>query len=52
MPRTTLTDARVDTLKPRKTVRDVRVSPSDRKQLFIHCQHRGERCRLRLSRRL
>ena len=43
MLRTTLTDARVDTLKPRKTVRDLRVSPSGRKQLFIHCQHRGER---------
>ena len=53
MPRTTLTDARVRALKPRKTVRDVRdrtlrgfgvrVSPSGRKQFFIQCQHRGER---------
>ena len=40
-------------LKPRKSVREVRdgklkgfgvrVSPSGRKQFFIHCQHRGER---------
>ena len=53
MPRTTLTDARVRALTSRKTVRDVRdrklrgfgvrVSPSGRKQFFIHCQHRGER---------
>ena len=53
MPRTTLTEARVRALKPRKTVRDirdgklrgfgVRVSPSGRKQFFIQCQHRGER---------
>ena len=53
MPRTTLTEARVKALKPRKTVRDVRddklkgfgvrVSPSGRKQFFIQCQHRGER---------
>ena len=53
MPRNTLTDARVRALKPRRTVRHVRdrtlrgfgvrVSPSGRKQFFIHCQHRGER---------
>ena len=49
----TLTEARVKALKPRKSVREVRdgrlrgfgvrVSPSGRKQFFIHCQHRGER---------
>ena len=48
-----LTEARVKALKPRKSVREVRdgklrgfgvrVSPSGRKQFFIHCQHRGER---------
>ena len=53
MPRTTLTEARVKALRPRKTVRDVRddklrgfgvrASPSGRKQFFIQCQHRGER---------
>ena len=53
MPGTTLTEARLEALKPRKSVRDVRdgklrgfgvrVSPSGRKQFFIHCQHRGER---------
>ena len=53
MPKTTLTDARVKALKPRKTIREVRdgrlrgfgvrVSPSGRKRFFIHCQHRGER---------
>ena len=53
MPRTTLTEARVRALKPRKTVHEVRdgklrgfgvrVSPSGRKQFFIQCQHRGER---------
>ena len=53
MPGTTLTEARVKALKSRKSVREVRdgklrgfgirVSPSGRKQFFIHCQHRGER---------
>ena len=53
MSRTTLTDARVRALKPRKTVREVRdgrlrgfgvrVSPSGARRFFIHCQHRGER---------
>ncbi len=53
MPGTTLTEARVKALKPRKSVREVRdgelrgfgvrMSPSGRKQFFIHCQHRGER---------
>ena len=53
MPRTILTDARVRAIKPRKTIREVRdgklrgfgvrVSPSGRRQFFIHCQHRGER---------
>ncbi len=53
MAKTTLTEARVKALRPRKSVREVRdgrlrgfgvrVSPSGRKQFFIHCQHRGER---------
>ena len=53
MPSVTLTDARVETLKPGKRVRDirdgklrgfgVRVMPSGRKRFFVHCQHRGER---------
>ena len=53
MPRTTLTEARVKALKPRRSVREVRdgklrgfgvrVSPSGRKRFFIHCQHQGER---------
>ncbi len=53
MPRTTLTETRVKALKSGKSVREVRdgklrgfgvrVSPSGRKQFFIHCQHRGER---------
>ena len=53
MPGTTLTEARVKALEPRKSVREVRdgklrgfgvrVSPSGRKRFFIHCQHRGER---------
>ena len=53
MARTTLTDARVRALRPRKSAYDtrdskltgfgVRVLPSGRKRFFIHCQHRGER---------
>ncbi len=53
MPATTLTDARVRALKPRKTTREVRdgklrgfgvrVSPSGTRRFFIHCQHKGER---------
>ena len=53
MAKTTLTEARVKALKPRKSVREVRdgglrgfgvrVSPSGRKQFFIQCQIRGER---------
>ncbi|MDE0409440.1 MAG: integrase arm-type DNA-binding domain-containing protein, partial [Alphaproteobacteria bacterium] len=53
MPGTTLTDARVRALKPRKTIREVRdgklrgfgvrVSPSGTKRFFIHCQRDGER---------
>ena len=53
MSRTTLTEARIRALKPRKTayvLRDtklrgfgVRVLPSGRKRFFVHCQHRGER---------
>ena len=53
MPRTTLTDARVGALKPRKASYDardaklsgfgVRVLPSGRKRFFVHCQHRGRR---------
>ena len=53
MPGTTLTDARVRALKPRKAsydIRDaklrrfgVRVMPSGRKSFFVHCQHRGKR---------
>ena len=53
MAKTTLTEARVKALKPRKSVREVRdgklrgfgvrVSPSGLKQFFIQCQHRGER---------
>ncbi len=53
MPRTNLTDARVDSLKPRRKtygIRDgklggfgVRVLPSGRKRFFVHCQHDGER---------
>ena len=53
MAKTTLTEARVKALKPRKSAREVRdgklrgfgvrVSPSGRKQFFIQCQHRGER---------
>ena len=53
MPKTTLTAARVERLRLRKTsydVRDaklrgfgVRVMPAGRKRFFIQCQHRGER---------
>ena len=53
MAATTLTDARVRALRPRKTARDVRdgklkgfgirVLPSGRKRFFVHCQHDGER---------
>ena len=53
MPRTTLTAARIEALRPRKTTRDirdarfrgfgVRVMPTGRKRFFIQCQHRGER---------
>ena len=53
MPRTTLTEARVRTLRPRRTAFDIRdaplkgfgmrVLPSGRKRFFVHCQHRGER---------
>ena len=48
-----LTQRRVDTLRPRKTVRNVRdaelkgygvrITPSGRKRYFIHSQHRGHR---------
>ena len=53
MAATRLTQRRVDTLRPRKTVRtirdaelkgyDVRITPSGRKRYFIHSQHRGHR---------
>ena len=53
MPRTNLTDARIEALAPRKNayeLRDtklrgfgVRVTPSGRKRFFVHCQHRGRR---------
>ena len=53
MASTTLTDARVRALNPRKTARDirdgklkgfgVRVMPSGAKRWFIHCQHDGRR---------
>ena len=53
MPRTTLTVARIERLRPRKSsydVRDaklrgfgVRVMPTGRKRFFVQCQHRGER---------
>ena len=53
MPRVTLTEARVEALKPRKAAYDirdgklkgfgVRVLPTGRKRFFVHCQHRGER---------
>ena len=53
MPRTTLTAARIEALRPRKTpydIRDtklrgfgVRVLPGGGKRLFVQCQHLGER---------
>ena len=53
MPRITLTAARIEALRPRKTscdIRDarlrgfgVRVTPTGRKRFFIQCQHCGER---------
>ncbi len=53
MPKVTLTAARIEALRPRKTTRDirdarlrgfgVRVMPTGRKRFFIQCQHRGER---------
>ena len=53
MARTILTAARVEALRPRKTIRDirdaklrgfgVRVLPTGRKRFFVQCQHRGER---------
>ncbi len=53
MPSVTLTAARIEALKPRKSpydIRDarlkgfgVRLMPTGRKRFFIQCQHRGER---------
>ena len=53
MPKVILTDARVKALRPRKTAFDIRdgklrgfgirVLPSGRKRIFVHCQHQGER---------
>ena len=53
MASTTLTDARVRALKPRKTTHDirdgklkgfgVRVMPSGARRWFVHCQHDGRR---------
>ncbi len=53
MPKVTLTAARIEALKPRRSpydIRDarlkgfgVRVMPTGRKRFFIQCQHRGER---------
>ena len=53
MPSVTLTAARIEALKPRRSpyyIRDarlkgfgVRVMPTGRKRFFIQCQHRGER---------
>ena len=51
--KTTLTEARVKALRPRRTTYDIRdgelrgfgirLLPSGRKRFFVHCQHRGER---------
>ena len=53
MPRTTLTAARIEVLRPRKTTRDirdaklrgfgVRILPTGGKRYFVQCQHCGER---------
>ncbi len=53
MPKRTLTDTRIEALRPRDTAYDirdarlkgfgVRVLPSGRKRFFVHCQHRGQR---------
>ncbi|MCY3753486.1 MAG: site-specific integrase [Alphaproteobacteria bacterium] len=53
MPRTTLTAARIEALRPRKTTRDirdaelrgfgVRILPTGGKRYFVQCQHCGER---------
>ncbi len=53
MPRITLTEARVEALRPRRIAYDirdgklrgfgVRVLHSGKKRFFLHCQHRGER---------
>ena len=53
MPRITLTAARIEALRPRKTTYDVRdarlrglgvrVSSGGGKRFFVQCQHRGER---------
>ena len=53
MPSVTLTAARIEALKPRKSPYDIRdarlkgfgarVMPTGRKRFFIQCQHRGER---------
>ena len=53
MPKTNLTDARIDALGPRRTTYDLRdgklrgfglrVLPSGKKRFFVHCQHDGKR---------
>ena len=53
MPKVTLTAARIEALRPRKTAYDVRdtalrgfgirVLPFGGKRFFVHCQYRGER---------
>ena len=53
MPRTNLTDARIESLNPRRKTYDIRdgklrgfglrVLPSGRKRFFVHCQHDGRR---------